>query len=373
MSPKQLLQLLLGGCFLFSGMIVPAVAGNRVVAWGVSTFSITNVPTAATNVLAIACGSSYSLALKNDGTVLAWGTVGMTNVPSGLSNVVAVAAGNGQSLALKNDGTLAAWGAPSTKATTNIPPGLSNIVAIACGDDHNLALKADGSVYAWGANYSGQTNIPPDLTNAVFIVAGNSSNLAIKRNGTVWSSGSRATTMTAGISNAVTGAQVAGGFQGFIALGDGSGFAWGYPNGTNVVSVSNVVAAVGYSPFNQAGPVLMLRRDQTLTYLSGSSLTNNFMGLSNVLAVAMASHFLAIIGDALSGSIESITDAGFQAGQFAVIQPTSLGRTYWLEYKNSLGDAWQTLPPVPGNGSNQILADPFPPPTQRFYQVRIGR
>jgi alpha-tubulin suppressor-like RCC1 family protein len=43
------------------------------------------------NVVAIAAGYYHSLALKSDGTVVAWGYnyEGETNVPAGLTNVVA--------------------------------------------------------------------------------------------------------------------------------------------------------------------------------------------------------------------------------------------------------------------------------------------
>jgi hypothetical protein len=45
--------------------------------------------------LTCAAGSSYSLALKSDGTVVAWGAnhSGQINVPAGLSNVIAIASG----------------------------------------------------------------------------------------------------------------------------------------------------------------------------------------------------------------------------------------------------------------------------------------
>jgi hypothetical protein len=59
-------------------------------------------------VTAIAAGSSHSLALKGNGTVVAWGCssvafpsdFGQCSVPSGLSDVVAIAAGQVHSLAL---------------------------------------------------------------------------------------------------------------------------------------------------------------------------------------------------------------------------------------------------------------------------------
>jgi hypothetical protein len=44
-------------------------------------------------VVAIAAGGFSSLALKSDGTIVAWGSI--TNVPSGLSNVVSIATGYG--------------------------------------------------------------------------------------------------------------------------------------------------------------------------------------------------------------------------------------------------------------------------------------
>ena len=52
-------------------------------------------------MVAIAAGGYDSLALLNNGTVVAWGNngVGQTNVPPGLSNVMAIAAGGFHSLA----------------------------------------------------------------------------------------------------------------------------------------------------------------------------------------------------------------------------------------------------------------------------------
>jgi len=49
------------------------------------------------NIVSIATGGDHNLALRSDGTVVAWGDnrSGQTNVPPGLSNVVAIAAGGG--------------------------------------------------------------------------------------------------------------------------------------------------------------------------------------------------------------------------------------------------------------------------------------
>lgn len=372
-------------CLLLA-TVHPAGAENHVVAWGNNTFYQTNVPAAATNVQAVAAGYSFSLALKSDGTVIAWGIRGATNVPAGLSNVVAIAAGFGQGLALKSDGTLVAWGVPSYSgpAITNVPADLTNVVAIACGADHNLVLKADGTVYAWGLGYSGQTNVPADLTNVVAIAAGFSSSFAIKTDGSTWLSGSATNQVNTFSSNVVAAAIVAAGQEGIALLGNGTGYAWGFPFGTNTVVISNVTTVASACPGNQAGAVWTLLRNGTLTgkaynpQFSGPSpylgQTNVWMNLSNVLAIASGySHHLAIVGDSLPQPIEPMLSAGFSNGQFIISQPTSLGRSYRIEYKNSLADDWQMFAPVPGNGSPRVLVDSNPPAAQRFYRVYAGQ
>ncbi len=85
------------------------------------------------------------------GPVAAWGynEDGEINVPAGLTNVVAIAAGSFFSLALQGNGTVTAWGlGPS--GDTNVPAGLSNVVAIAAGDSTGLALQSNGTVTTWG-------------------------------------------------------------------------------------------------------------------------------------------------------------------------------------------------------------------------------
>ncbi|MFN0080481.1 MAG: tail fiber domain-containing protein [Prosthecobacter sp.] len=101
-------------------------------------------PAGLTNVVAIAAGAYHSLAVKNDGTVVAWGwdSGGQSTVSGTLSGVTKVAGGYAFSLALKADGTLVAWGDASSLQTT-IPSGTTQITAIAAGASHALALRAD--------------------------------------------------------------------------------------------------------------------------------------------------------------------------------------------------------------------------------------
>jgi len=163
-------------------------SNGTVVAWGANDTGQTNVPPGLNNVVAIAAGGGaqrlcpipnyqvgFSLALKNDGTVIGWGA---TSVPVGLNNIVAIAAGYKHALALKNDGTVVAWGTNSV-GQMNVPPGLSNVIAIAAGSLHSLALKNDGTVVAWGHGFWGSTNVPNGLSNVVAIAGGYYHNLAI--------------------------------------------------------------------------------------------------------------------------------------------------------------------------------------------------
>jgi alpha-tubulin suppressor-like RCC1 family protein len=154
--------------------------------WGEST-----VPGDVTNVLAIAAGTRFSLALLASGQVRAWGgdDGGATVIPGNLDGVVAIRAGHEFCLALKGDGTVAAWGhfvrMDEDIMPAFVPADLDEVVAIACGQRHALALRSDGRVVAWGYNPYGQTDVPPELRQVVSIAAGADHSLAIRANGTV--------------------------------------------------------------------------------------------------------------------------------------------------------------------------------------------
>ena len=70
---------------------------------------------------------------------------GRATVPAGLNNLVAVAGGEYYSLALKNNGTVAAWGVNISRARRMCRPGLNNVVTIAGGTYSSLALQNNGS------------------------------------------------------------------------------------------------------------------------------------------------------------------------------------------------------------------------------------
>jgi len=128
----------------------------------------------------ISVGQAHILALKTNGTLWAWGDGGLGQTghdPSssfglGTPNQIMgtnwgkIAAGNAFSLAIKTDGTLWAWGkndvgqlGTGTTTNTYIPVQVgtdSDWVSVSAGYQHVVALKSNGALYTWGANDNGQ-------------------------------------------------------------------------------------------------------------------------------------------------------------------------------------------------------------------------
>ena len=82
-----------------------------------------------------------------------------SSVPAGLSGVIAIAAGYQHSLALKSDGTVVAWGSNSSGQAT-VPAGLTGVTSIVAGDWNNIAITSDGSVVVWGDNAHSELTVP---------------------------------------------------------------------------------------------------------------------------------------------------------------------------------------------------------------------
>jgi alpha-tubulin suppressor-like RCC1 family protein len=174
------------------------------------------------------------VALKADGTLWAWGynwhgQLGdgsqvngqptPTQVGTG-SDWVAVSCGENYTVAMKADGTLWAWGSNSYgqlgyDTANDADPGFSDMstipqqvgdasdwAAVACGSYHTLAIKADGSLWAWGYNYFGQLGdgtvvdrtIPTQVSGATWasVACGSRHTAAIRADGTLWTWGDNA-------------------------------------------------------------------------------------------------------------------------------------------------------------------------------------
>jgi len=163
---------------------------GSIVAWGGQPQDIadglTNCP-AGTNFVAISAGGSFNVAMKNDNSVIAWGNNSLgqvTNAPAGY-DFKAVAAGFVHALALKQNGEIVVWGGypEDYDALTNIPPG-NDYIAVAAGGSHCVAIHGNGTPVAWGNDDFGQTNIP--TSDALFdVTAGESHNIAIRLDGTL--------------------------------------------------------------------------------------------------------------------------------------------------------------------------------------------
>ncbi len=269
---------------------------GTVVAWGHDESGQANVPVGLGDVVAVAAGGNYSLALRRDGTVAGWGNNdgGQTTIPAGLSNVVVIATGALHSLALRRDGTVAAWGTNGNGQTT-IPAGLSNVVAVAAGAFHSLALRSDGTVVGWGDNRFGEATAPAGLSNVVAIASGNFRNLALRSDGTVVGWGDDydhfdETPIPAGLSHVAAIAQ--GGNFGLALGSDGTVSAWGgflYGPTTIPAGLDQVVAIAAGSIHS-----LALRSDGTVVAWGA-----NFLGFADPPAD------LNRLPVAISGSVET--------------------------------------------------------------------
>ncbi|MBI5562413.1 MAG: chitobiase/beta-hexosaminidase C-terminal domain-containing protein [Deltaproteobacteria bacterium] len=265
------------------------ITGSAVVAWGANWYGQLGDGTTTdrhtpeqggygiSGVVALAGGSYHTLALKNDGTVWAWGynskgqlgdgTYAASYTPvqvSNLTGVVAISAGLYHSVALRNDGTVWCWGygyygqlGNGGSGSQNVPvqaSGPGNVTAVSAGHYHTIALTGNGDVYGWGYNYYGQAGdgsggsynkykyapVKSAVTGAVSIGTSGYHSLAVLASGEVRGWGynpygqlgdgttttSYAPVAAAGITNAVS---VKAGLTSSAALlSDGTVWTWGY-------------------------------------------------------------------------------------------------------------------------------------------------
>lgn len=285
--------------FLRADGTLAAAGLNDLGQFGVADPAFSSVPVAVpglTNVVQVSSGAFHSVALLADGTVRVWGFNGDGQIGDGttsstgcmcvktptaatISNVVQIEAGAYYTLALKADGTVWAWGynekgqLGDNSTTDRATPvqvgagvaGFTNIIAVSAGDNHSLALKADGSVWVWGSNEFGQigngtasnTNqLTPvqntTLANIVHISAGVFHSLALNKAGRVFvwgdnfngqvGNGTAGGEQTTPVQNATLANVLeieTAGFTNYARLTDGSVYAWGLNetgqigNGTN--------------------------------------------------------------------------------------------------------------------------------------------
>jgi alpha-tubulin suppressor-like RCC1 family protein len=233
------------------------------------------------DVVSIAAGDGFSLALKKSGTVVTWGE---NMVPVGLSNIVAIAAAYSTSLALKKDGTVVEWEGekllPQYGQLLEVPIG-SNVIAVAMGkadqSTRNIALKNDGTVARWGSKYDNNYDAPPaGLSNVVAVAAGDGHTLALKSDGTVIGWGGNNVGQATGIPN-----------TNFDSVSSGQVTI----DGQVLSNVTSIAAGHGYS--------MALKRDGTI--VTWGRMVNDLypatvpVGLSNIVAIAAGDNFCLAI------------------------------------------------------------------------------
>lgn len=185
---------------------------GTVVAWGGSVYQTPTEVAGLERVVAISAGQLSCLALTVDGRVFQW-TLGQWPAQVyGIENVVAISAGGNHNLALTRRGEVWTWGnnekgqlgdgTTNDRATPQKIAELQDIIDIAAGMNHSLAADFNGNVYAWGDNsygqmgtkeVKGQENLRPmkvsGLKKIVEVAAGNGSCLARNADGQVYSWG----------------------------------------------------------------------------------------------------------------------------------------------------------------------------------------
>ena len=184
------------------------------------------------DVASVSAGVSYTLAVKKDNSLWAWGSNKYGRLGNGeshnslisrfepedsdipikiLDDVAMSSAGSTHSFAVKLDGSLWAWGenkngqlGDGTKEGSAVPIKIMDDVAGAyAGNRYSFVIKTDGSLWAWGYNNTGQLGngtleeslLPEKIMDDVVSVSlggtslGNRHTLALTSDGRLWAWG----------------------------------------------------------------------------------------------------------------------------------------------------------------------------------------
>jgi alpha-tubulin suppressor-like RCC1 family protein len=219
--------------------------------------------TGITDAIAVACGSTFTCALRTNGRVACWGdglagqlgtgTKASSNTAvevKNLDTVVAISAGEAHACAVKSNGTVVCWGdngngqlgtgslTPTQSAEPIAVPTLDDVAQVAAAQRSTCARKRSGGVLCWGANEIGQlgsgaANPTPNPSPSIV------SNLDVSM---VWAGATHACAVSKAA--ATTGAVLCWGSGGLGQIGDGQTRDGGNPTPTPI-RVNGITNAIG--------------------------------------------------------------------------------------------------------------------------------
>lgn len=238
------------------------VVDNRIITLGSVTDTFSTAEMLETKQIGVFqyAGTTLSVALKLDGTVIQTTDMAIADPPAGLSDVIAISVGQTHVLALKSDGTVVAWGG-NVAGQSTVPPGLANVVSISAGRSHSIALKSDKTAVIWG---TGSGTLSPDISA---IAGGDGYSLYVygaERKVAVAGTppGDIGSTIPAGLRDVVA---VSAGKTHAVALkSDGTVVAWGGANTYGERTVPNGLTGVVAVCCKCAEHTLALKSDGTI-------------------------------------------------------------------------------------------------------------
>ena len=202
---------------------------GSVIAWGSNNSGQTNAPT--TGVFTcIAAGWKHALAVRNDGTVTEWGMSQRfwpkqsEAFTKSITNAVTAVAGDNHSAVLLANGTVVTWGTRSS--VTNKVSAWQNIIDLSSGWYHLVGLRQDGTLLTAGLGFAHSARKPDG--NFIRVEAGMFHNLALRSDGTVAAWGDNTfgqCEMPKGLTNVVRIG--AGRYHSMAVKQDGSVVSWG--------------------------------------------------------------------------------------------------------------------------------------------------
>ena len=141
-----------------------------------------------TDIISVGTGWEHSVGLRADGTVVACGpNFFYTCDVDDWTDIVAIAVGHHHTLGLRADGTVVAHGQYADGELKD--KGWTDIVDISVSMGHALGLRSDGRVLAMGMNNSGELEVS-GWTDIVAVAAGYGFSVGLRADGTVVAVGS---------------------------------------------------------------------------------------------------------------------------------------------------------------------------------------